>query len=453
MLEADTWYIMCVSSNFLYVLHNWLSNEVEYATRYAVGDLGPDYTPMTDAEPDYNDWLRIVEDIQIQGADAVSVESILTLLSDINNTLKSIDLDPAGCCPEPGEGQPILDPPLDDLQEGVGSAPVPFGGWELWRTMYCKQAAVLIDDRLRRSLNEIGVYSIAGVGISELALGSILALVSVPFAAIAVILVGVTTIIGAGLWQDFYDDVLALRDEMLCALVEAVTPEQAKTQFDELVDGADLVAGGAQVLKFMVSKNAINNIWNLGYTASELAVTDEDCSQCDPPVLAQFCNVADYTLSTPSQTQSVLVTLNNAVDAGAYWTGTVGGGAWSIDLVLDKFPESVADDQTHEFMYTLFYEIWSEQNGTYNVQWREYGGQTDTIAAHTHNCTGSGNCSEWISSPLAGQYDSITDRLIQADNAEPPRLRFSVEKEDSRVRNLSVEIDEIDQAFCDSYLP
>jgi hypothetical protein len=150
-LCANPCHLICVSDRTLYLLYNLADLDCAFASRYAIEFGDEHYRAVTDADPEWQDYIDAYEAFQLEVRDMscdieAGLEAIAEALGDLSinvscgggtgvvRCIQDLDNDELLGPGESEQGSPVTDPPPDG-----------FATWEEYFDYKCKAAAFIWD--------------------------------------------------------------------------------------------------------------------------------------------------------------------------------------------------------------------------------------------------------------------------------------------------------------------
>ena len=292
-LSSDRAYLVSVSERTLYLLANYASQDVKFPSRYAVGDIGETYTPISPDNELYDLFFDTVEQFQIEVTDYMTTTEAINALTNAVLGL-GVNIQSQFNCGCPSE----TDVPI--TSDVTTSDPTPPAGYTdppvSLPDYACDMANVFYSavEKLLQDFIAVGVQGQIALGVTVINVGLQIAFsLQGPFLTKVASAIGFLSDIALIFvtesvdFEDLLDNWQANKQAIVCAVASANSAYGKRDAVNSLAAGWSTLDGNKSLIAALCNANAMVSTM---YTPEEQAVAYEgeiaalvdpiDCAVC-----------------------------------------------------------------------------------------------------------------------------------------------------------------------------
>lgn len=347
--------IICIPASSWLIARKLLSTRGRYRTTYTLGDAGNNgyYIPASDDE----NYKRLLEEIAVfLEADDMSCD-IVDALNNLNDTLEIVSQNVC-CGANSGAGGAGLYETLPaDYTDSGSNYPDDFGSRSEFDNYRCDAAEWII------RVIETDLIFLQNTDVTAITAAVLTAslLTPVPVDDVVALALLIAQLLAEATLdtalQALIDALGTHRQELRCALYNAISAADAKTSFDEWVSGK-VTTVQETFLSYFINFDVLNALYEKVAAAAAIGADCSSCGSCDSVTVFKGSIDGDNTFTTALHTESnpdrhtVLARFNYDESSGIY----CGPEVTITDIrILSGTPDSVPGDSG--------YRMW-RQNGT-----------------------------------------------------------------------------------------
>ncbi|RLI82949.1 MAG: hypothetical protein DRP01_09460, partial [Archaeoglobales archaeon] len=198
------------------------------------------------------------------------------------------------CCLT-ASGMPWDDEVPSDVAYGEGDPPGGMSDWDEWRDFVCLSAQDAVDVTAE-GLAELMEFVGGAIPVGVTWLAFTFAPETLGASTLFALVVEITALLAEAAVDELSDEWIALKHDMVCAIVNAVTVEGAKSALDAVFDETGLTAAAKAIFKLLWSFARLNEIFDGVYEPGGGYSTAycDDCPSCTPASIDWIWGSGDF---------------------------------------------------------------------------------------------------------------------------------------------------------------